>query len=155
MKNNIHTAHKQLVVNFHNQIFTYSDDDKIKDIEEADIDWVWDNPYDTLCINWYFFSMSEVYNIVMNWYDSETVLSWYDYVVYYCTNKEEYYININSFAKLYDGTDIEVWGDWYQSYRDEQRKRNNLKSEKEKQEKDMKEAYKKAEEEIRRFAKTQ
>lgn len=90
----------------------------------------------------------------MNWYDSETVLSWYDYVVYYCTNKEEYYININSFAKLYDGTDIEIWSDWYQSYRDEQRKRNNLKSEKERQEKNMKEAYKKAEEEIKKYTKT-
>ena len=58
MKNNIHNVNKQLVVNFHNQIFAYSDDEKIKDIDEADIGWSRDNPYDTLCINWYFFSMS-------------------------------------------------------------------------------------------------
>lgn len=155
MKNNIHNAHKQLAVVFYNQVFADSDDEKIKDIDEADIDWVWDNPYDALHINWYFFSMRDVYDIVMNWYSSDTVFAWYSYIWYYCSDKEEYYININPFAHLYDGTEIEVWADWYKTYRDEQRKRNNLKSEKERQEKDIKEAYKKAEEEIKKYTKTQ
>ena len=79
-----------------------------------DVSWVWHMGDD-----WSYFSLSEMYEILKNWYDRKTVLNYYEYGVYHSGKNREYWINIETFSKIWDGSEIWEWAEKYHKERDE------------------------------------
>lgn len=110
--------------------------------------WIWDDKCWTLEINDTYWNLSNIYEVLKNNYDKNKVFAWYDYTTYYSSKDSniwrEYYINMSTFMKLYDWTEVKDFAKQYHERLDKQRKYWNStewKKETEEQMKELKEKF--------------
>ena len=69
----------------------------------------------------FFFHLSDMYEVLKYGHKPTVVKAFYEYGVYYSGENREYALNLKTFSKLYDGSDIETWAKAYHADRDKNR----------------------------------
>ena len=69
----------------------------------------------------YFFHLSDMYEVLKYQYKPTIVKAYYDYGVYYSWENREYALNLKSFSKLWDGSNVENWAKTYHIDREKNR----------------------------------
>lgn len=103
-------------------------------------EWIWNDPswVTDFFEWWYFFHLSDMYEILKYKYAPAVAKAFYEYNVSYRWEECEYWINLKNFAKLWDGSDIDEWAKKYHADRDKNRNFWNSPAGKKKEEETLK-----------------
>lgn len=89
--------------------------------DTEDYYWVADDKTGTLEINDTWWGLGTIHEVLKNNYPAEIVHKWYNYTLDNSGEEREYWINLEHFVKMYDGSNLDEWAERYHKQLDKQR----------------------------------
>ena len=81
--------------------------------DTEDYYWISEDRTGTLEINDTWWGLSTIIEVLHRNYPSKIVHKWYNYTIDNCGDDREYYINLESFVRIYDGSNLDEWAKKY------------------------------------------